>query len=174
MEGCAECGFVYGAIPRESIADAVRTVASQYRARLVDRDPAQVRRRPQPDTWSPLEYAAHVRDVLGVQRERAALALRVNRPVFESMRPEELVLERSYAHDDPASVVDRIEHGADLLASLFESLSDAEWTRTGVYNWPAPAARDLVWIGRHTVHELAHHLLDISRRLDPSPARASG
>jgi DNA segregation ATPase FtsK/SpoIIIE, S-DNA-T family len=174
VEHCLECGFVYAALPRDEIATSLRSVADQYRSRLIGLDGATLRRRPLPDVWSPLEYAAHVRDVLATQRERAALALRSTDPTFPSMRPEALVVERAYNDDDPSAVVARVEFGAELLAALFDGLSEAEWGRGGVYNWPSPARRDLVWIGRHTVHELAHHLLDISRATDPTPSRASG
>jgi S-DNA-T family DNA segregation ATPase FtsK/SpoIIIE len=44
------------------------------------------------------------------------------------------------------------------------TLGDAGWERTGVYPWPEPEVRSVVWIGRRSVHELAHHLFD-NRRL---------
>jgi len=33
------------------------------------------------------------------------------------------------------------------------------------YPWPAPAERDVAWVGRHTVHEGEHHLMDVRRVL---------
>lgn len=174
VDRCSECGFEYIALDRAGISGALRLVAAQYRARLVGCDTWALRHRPRPDVWSPLEYAAHVRDVLIAQRERSALALRSNQPTFTSMRPDELVGERRYNDEDPAEVASQIEHAADLLASLLDGLSESEWGRTGIYNWPAPASRDLSWIGRHTVHELVHHLLDITRALHPPSTSASG
>jgi S-DNA-T family DNA segregation ATPase FtsK/SpoIIIE len=35
--------------------------------------------------------------------------------------------------------------------------------RTGIYHWPAVESRTLLWLGRHTVHEVEHHLLDLTR-----------
>lgn len=174
MERCTECGFVYPDLPREAIAGALRSVAAQYRSRLVGVDGSRVRHRPRPVVWSPLEYAAHVRDVLAEQRRRAGRALTETLPRYGTMRPEELVTERAYNADDPAAVVAAIEANAEALAVLFESLDPDGWARGGVYNWPTEQVRDLVWLGRHTVHELAHHLLDVSRGLDGTPARASG
>jgi S-DNA-T family DNA segregation ATPase FtsK/SpoIIIE len=39
-----------------------------------------------------------------------------------------------------------------------------------MYNYPTAQRRTLTWVGRHTVHEVEHHLLDITRVL----GRASG
>jgi hypothetical protein len=43
------------------------------------------------------------------------------------------------------------------------------WQRTGVYPWPAREVRTVAWIGRRTVHELAHHLFDSRRLLAGAP-----
>jgi hypothetical protein len=174
VDRCSECGFDYHALPQPAIPAAIRVVAAQYRSRLTGSARWALRRHPAPGTWSPLEYAAHVRDVLSVQRERSALALRLREPHFPTMRPEVLVTERRYNDDEPTLVATQIEHAADLLAALFDSLGETEWSRTGVYTWPTPAPRDLAWIGRHTVHELVHHLLDMNRGLQPTPGRVSG
>jgi DNA segregation ATPase FtsK/SpoIIIE, S-DNA-T family len=52
-----------------------------------------------------------------------------------------------------------------MSAWTFASLDAAQWTRTCVHNHPAPATRDLAWLGRHTVHEAVHHLADVRRIL---------
>jgi hypothetical protein len=171
VDRCDECGFVYDGLAREHIADAVRLVAVQYASRLSGPD---IGRRPTAERWSALEYAAHVRDVLHVQRECIGLALRFERPAFESMEAEQRVADHRYNEQDPASVVVELERAADHLASLLDDLSEHEWQRRGVYNWPSPAERDITWIGRHTVHEMSHHLLDVSRSIDTTPTAASG
>jgi S-DNA-T family DNA segregation ATPase FtsK/SpoIIIE len=174
VERCTECGFVYGDLPRAAVAGALRTVAAQYRSRLVGVPLDRVRQRPTPDVWSPLEYAAHVRDVLAEQRRRAGRALDEDLPRWGTMRPEALVTERGYNHDDPGAVVDTLEANAEALAGFLEALDEEGWARQGIYNWPTEQPRDLVWLGRHTVHELVHHLLDVTRGLDATPIRASG
>ena len=45
------------------------------------------------------------------------------------------------------------------------TLDAAGWERTGVYNYPTPQLRTVEWIGRHTVHELRHHTVDVERLL---------
>lgn len=173
MDRCHQCGFVYRDLAQADVAEAVREVAHQYRSRLGAGDDV-LRRRPARAVWAPLEYAAHVRDVLSVQRERAALALRVREPTIESMRPDERAVELGYVQLDPGRVADQIDRAAEALAALFDSLGDNEWDRTAIYNWPRPTRRDLTWLGRHTVHELIHHLFDIARGVEPTPGSASG
>ena len=45
-------------------------VAARWGGTLATADVADLRRRPAPDVWSPLEYACHTRDVLAVFEER--------------------------------------------------------------------------------------------------------
>lgn len=102
------------------------------------------------------------------------VALLRDAPTFESMRPEERVVEQRYNEQDPTEVGRQIIGMADALASLLESLSPAEWERIGVYNWPERAVRDVEWISRHTVHELIHHLFDMARSLQDQPGTPTG
>ena len=47
------------------------------------------------------------------------------------------------------------------LARAFAALSPAQWDRTGIYKWPVAESRTMLWLGRHTVHEIEHHLMDL-------------
>lgn len=174
VERCDQCGFVYSELPLEQVASALHALAVQYRARLQGTTSDALRRRPAPEVWSPLEYAAHVRDVLGVQRGRVIAAQHEDRPVWPSMRPEALVAELRYNDQDPGEVASDLEAAARAFAETLEQLTAAGWTRTGVYTWPVVASRDVLWVGRHTVHELVHHLFDMARTLQHTPGSASG
>ncbi|HTT87673.1 MAG TPA: DinB family protein [Acidimicrobiales bacterium] len=165
MEACAECGYSYGALRRGEIAPALEARARDFRVVLLGTDAGRLRARPRPGVWSVLEYACHVRDVLEVQRHRAERAGAEARPDFAPMRREERVTEDGYNDQDPAAVADRLVAGAGALAGLFDGLDDAGWERTGVYHWPTTEVRTVEWIGRHTVHEEVHHLLDVGRLL---------
>jgi DinB superfamily len=119
------------------------------------------RQRPQPDVWSALEYACHVRDVLLVQRDRTVQALVETNPGFARMHREERVsLARYHAHPPPV-VADQLGLAAELCATVFEGLTAEQWARPLIYNYPAPSPRDLAWLARNTVHEVEHHLGDI-------------
>jgi DinB superfamily len=75
------------------------------------------------------------------------------------------VIEERYNDQDPAEVAAALAVAAAALTDLLAGFDDAGWLRTGVYNWPVRAVRSVEWIGRHTTHELAHHLFDERRLL---------
>jgi hypothetical protein len=167
MDRCDQCGFSYDEVAVAHIPTRLRGSEPAFRAALLDdgagtgaRD-AILRRRPQPGTWSALEYACHVRDVLLVQRDRAVLALVEENPGFARMyRDERVGLARYDAH--PASqVAVQLGVAAELCATVFEGLTREQWDRPLIYNYPAPAPRDVAWLARNTVHEVEHHLGDI-------------
>jgi S-DNA-T family DNA segregation ATPase FtsK/SpoIIIE len=126
-------------------------------------NPTLLRRRPEPDVWSVLEYACHVRDVLVIQRERLQLALVEDCPTFTPMGRDDLVVSRRYNEQDPAVVAGELTAAGDVLAADFAALDDTRWRRTGIYNYPTPTERTMLWLGRHTVHEGCHHLDDVRR-----------
>ncbi|MFI2649891.1 DinB family protein [Micromonospora fulviviridis] len=161
MDRCDECLFVYSALGSGELPQRLRDLAARYPAALYGvPDP---RRRPAPEVWSALEYACHVRDVFRVQGERLALALRVDEPEFHPMGRDELVITERYNAQDPEVVLADLAAAADGFAARFGALGEVELERTGVYPWPRREARTLRWLGRHTVHEAEHHLLDIRR-----------
>ena len=90
------CGFEWDRVVGAELASRLAEAGARFRRILLptDRDAdwtEQVRTRPSPDTWSPIEYACHVRDVLLVQRDRAYRALVEDAPEFSPMGREERV-----------------------------------------------------------------------------------
>jgi hypothetical protein len=160
-ESCADCGFIY-AQTREELLAWLRSDLDAFVARFEGIDASRVRLRPDPDTWSPLEYACHVRDVLRVMAERIELAQREFEPTFTPMRRDERVVEDRYNEQDPAVVALEIAKAGDALVGQLQSLDDAGWARRGTYNYPEPALRDVTWITANTVHELYHHRRDLN------------
>ena len=59
---CPECGYDVRDFDRSRIGTMIRANAAEWEALLGDGD-AALRQRPDPQTWSPLEYGFHVRDV---------------------------------------------------------------------------------------------------------------
>jgi len=159
-EVCAQCGFSY-AMGRAEITHRLRSDASAFVDKLATFDAAAARTRPEPGVWSPLEYACHVRDVLGVQTERVLLAQREVDPVFVPMGRDERVIEDRYNEQDPTTVAGEITASAETFAARLDGLDDDGWQRTGVYNYPEPALRTVEWIAIHTTHELLHHRGDL-------------
>ncbi len=76
---CPECGFDASAYGDADIAPVILDNASSWPAVLAR---PTVRDRPNDSTWSPLEYAAHVRDVLAVYRQRLRLMGETDDPLY--------------------------------------------------------------------------------------------
>jgi hypothetical protein len=163
---CAECGFVYDLASAADVPSLAREHAVEY-ADLLGGDAGKLRQRREPEVWSPLEYACHVRDVLLMQRERALAARRVDNPPTYPMGRDERVEHDGYTEQNPADVARQIRDAALLFANVLERLDDQDWERTlRWYSFPEPQERSLRWLALQTLHELRHHLLDIHRQLD--------
>lgn len=164
MDVCAACGYDHAALPRPALAASLALGAAQHAARLTAAADA-LRRRPAPDVWSPLEYACHVRDVLAVQRDRILRTQAEDQPVFAPMNRDRRAVDEAYDDQDPARVAEQLHSAGAAIAELLDGLDDTGWARTGVYNYPATAVRDVDWPARHTLHEVGHHLMDADRGL---------
>jgi S-DNA-T family DNA segregation ATPase FtsK/SpoIIIE len=162
VQRCNQCGFVYEDLASGEIGTRLRSAPPLYRQAFYEVSPAATRRHPEDGVWSALEYACHVRDVLLVQRERAVLAQLEQRPNFARMYRDERVSLCRYAGQSVEEALSLLEMAARLCALVFESRDDAAWSRRIVYNWPEPAEHDLAWLGRHTIHEVEHHLQDVA------------
>jgi hypothetical protein len=174
---CGECGFDYEAVDRAAVVDKIRTAGRRYRAPLTRGLPGEslddlLRAHPLPGGWSALEYACHVRDVFEVMRARVDRTLVEDAPQHESMGREERVVRDRYNEQDPEAVADALAVNAEALAAVFESLTEGQWGRRCLYQYPEPTERDLTWVGRHTAHESQHHLLDIGRTLRAARGRS--
>jgi DNA segregation ATPase FtsK/SpoIIIE, S-DNA-T family len=161
VDTCEQCGFRYESLAVADIAGRLRDGPEGYRLALTSTFPERILLRPRPDVWSALEYACHVRDVLLVQRDRAILAQVEDRPSFARMHREERVALCRYNDQGVDDVLAQLKMAGALCALVFSRLDDVALSRRLVYNWPDAAERDLAWLGRHTVHEVEHHLQDV-------------
>lgn len=161
VTACAECDFAFETVDESEIAERLRALAAEYGATLAGVPDDVVRRRPAPGVWSPVEYCCHVRDLCFVQRERAILALVEDCPGFARMYRDERVELAHYDRQSPGEVVAQLATAAELCALVFDGLGSEQLSRRLIYNYPLPAEFDLAWMGRHTVHELVHHLGDV-------------
>jgi hypothetical protein len=164
---CEECGFDYEALGPAEIPAAVRAFAKRYRAPLTrfirDEDgDALVRRRPAPEVWSALEYAAHVRDVFANYDRWIGQCLAEEHPVMEGPGPDELAAAGRYNEDDPGAVADARAANAERLAATIEAVPADGWDRSGIRRGEE---RSVLLMARRAVHEGSHHLLDIGRGL---------
>jgi S-DNA-T family DNA segregation ATPase FtsK/SpoIIIE len=173
---CEECGFDGDALSPSDAATAIRSFARRYRAPLTRFLPGEdgdqiVRERPDASTWSALEYACHVRDVLDLYEGRVQRTLAEDTPTFASMGRDERAVREKYNEQDPLKVADELAANAERLATTIEAVDAGDWERAAVNPYPEPAPRTLLWMVRHVVHEGSHHLLDVGRGLRTVRAR---
>ena len=169
MDSCDSCRYVYADLPVADVPNRLRALADDVSARLAGSPDALLRHRPAPEVWSPLEYACHLRDVLAMQQYRVRHAQTVDEPEFTPMDRETRVIEDRYNEQVPKDVAVAVVSAAASLASTLDGLDESGWRRTGVYQWPTREVRTMEWVGRHTVHELLHHLRDIDTAIGGAP-----
>jgi DinB superfamily len=163
MERCRECGFAYVLEGAPDSGPAIVQGAAALAAILTGGGASPMR--PEPRTWSPIEYGCHVRDVLLVQRERVLAARRLDCPSFDPMGRDERVEHDGYAQQQPADVARQLTDAAGLFANVIARLGPLDWERTAIYGYPERRERSLRWVAVHTEHEVRHHLLDVRRNL---------
>lgn len=162
---CDECGFSYDAGTLQSTVTAVIRQAADCSMVLTTAaagpEPEVVRLRPEPEVWSAIEYACHVRDVLEVQRRRIAQCLAEDRPVYAPMDRTGRVAQERYEDQNPVEVAAALMRFARDFTAAARVLTPPQLGKLGLYNYPVRAPRTLGWLIRHTAHEVQHHLYDI-------------
>src|SRR4051794_40053942 len=164
-QDCDECGFVYDEGDAPGAADAIRAGVGELADLLRSTPAMESHRRPAPDVWSMIEYGCHVRDVLLVQRERVLLARHATDgpPELAAMLRDERVESEGYNDLAAEDVARQLTDAAALFANVLDRLDDDAWGRTLIYRFPVVWERTLRWVAVHTVHEVRHHLHDVTR-----------
>lgn len=153
---CTECGFDAASLAPADFAGAIRANATGWPAVLLHGD---VRVRPNDHTWSPLEYAAHVRDVLKLYRERLALMLAYDNPEFPNWDQDETAVAERYGEQDPAVVGAELAEAAAALAADFDTVSGDQWLRGGRRS--DGASFTVATFAVYMLHDIVHHLQDV-------------
>lgn len=161
-ERCAECGFDATLLTTADAITALRSLGRRWREAFEDREPEILRRRPDPDTWSPLEYAAHTRDVLGVFGAGLNQILDDTRPVFPAVDPDPPGTDHGYNELDPGRVLDSLERRANAMAQRASKALPEHFHRTATLGGETT---DAGWVLKHVVHDATHHLKDVQRIL---------
>jgi hypothetical protein len=156
---CPECGFDATLIDPTDVADMVRGNAAAWVTLL--RTPVdELRRRPAPDRWSTLEYAAHVRDVFRLYRTRLGLMVDHDDPLFANWDQDATALDEHYNDQDPAAVSADLATAAEALAVGFKAVTGDGWQRTGRRSDGASFTIDS--FARYLIHDPVHHLWDVT------------
>lgn len=153
---CPECGFDARSIPRADLPDLIRSNAAAWPAVLARPD---VRARPDPRTWSPLEYGCHVRDACRVFAGRLELILTEDDPLFANWDQDATAIEKDYALQDPHAVTDELVRNAGEIADGFAAVRPDQWDRTGRRSNGSMFTVET--LARYFVHDPVHHLHDV-------------
>jgi hypothetical protein len=155
-EPCPECGYDATSVDRADLGARIRASAAPWAAVLARPDAAE---RPSPDTWSPLEYACHVRDVHRIFSTRLASMLAEDTPTFANWDQDDTAVEDRYGEQDPATVSADLAESGETIAAQFDAVADDQWERGGVRSDGSVFTVDT--LGRYLLHDLDHHVWDV-------------
>jgi len=161
-ERCAECGFDPARVTLFEAIATFRSLGLRW-GQLLEAAGDRVRERPAPDVWSPLEYAAHTRDVLALHAWALEQVFTVERPVFPEVGEAEMAASAAADADaDPHDVAVHLGVHASHLADVAALAPPEAWQR------PARIGERTVdggYLVRHALHDATHHLLDVERQV---------
>jgi len=157
-EPCPECGFDATAVPLATVPDRVRAGIPLWRDVLARPDAA---RRPDESTWSPLEYACHVRDVCHLFDERLLQMLEQDDPVFPNWNQDETAVAERYDQQDPATVARELAAEAEVIAGRLAAVRDDQWQRSGRRS--NGSTFTVATVALYFLHDLVHHEHDVTR-----------
>jgi hypothetical protein len=155
---CADCAMSYPDTEPEAAVAALRSVPAEVRAAALAVPDARRRVRPDPATWSVVEYACHVRDVF------AAFTIRLHRistedvPALEPMFADLRAVRFRYNDADLDGVLAELD--AHVAGFLDEVAATTGWDRTATRR--PGELRTARWLVRHALHEARHHTRDIT------------
>lgn len=153
---CPECGMTASQVVPTELGALVRADLPRWQAVLAR---PEVRERPAPSVWSPLEYACHVRDVYLLFAERVELMLDQDDPLFANWDQDETAIELDYAGQDPAVVSEELVAAGEVIARVFDNVAPDSWDRTGRRS---DGSRFTVsTLGQYFLHDIVHHLHDV-------------
>ena len=156
---CPDCGFDGRDVAGPDVAPMLVSSVAAWQDVLRGSD---VRVRPDPSTWSALEYGCHARDVCHRFEARLRLMLTREDPDFENWDQDAAAIAGRYGEQDPAEVARQLHDGAHSFAALLESVTGEQWRRTGRRSDGAQFTVDS--FARYFIHDVVHHLHDVSEK----------
>lgn len=153
---CPDCGYDPAGVDSSALAGLVADAVAPW-AGVLARD--DVRTRPAPQVWSPLEYACHVRDALTIFAGRVRLMLDQHEPTFPNWDQDGAAVEQRYWEQDPAAVAGEVEQAGAEFAQALARVRPADWSRPGLRSNGSRFTVES--IGVYFLHDLRHHLWDV-------------
>lgn len=154
---CPDCQLTAADVDPKMIADRIPGQVRNWRDVLSRPDIAT---RTQPDQWSELEYACHVRDVYGVFTTRTRLLLNEQNPTFAEWDQDDAAVADKYWEQEPGEVARNLAASAAAYASLLHEVPDDAWDRVGLRSNGSEFT--LATLTQYFLHDVTHHLWDVN------------
>ena len=153
---CPDCGFDPNAQGLGELPALIHDTAMAWADVLAGPD---VRERPAPDVWSPLEYGCHVRDVHELFAQRLRLMLDEDEPTFANWDQDAAAVASDYGSQDPAVVAVELVEAAGAVAGTYATVTEATKDRRGVRSNGDEFTVET--FGSYHLHDIVHHLHDV-------------
>jgi hypothetical protein len=153
---CPQCGVDAGSLTAAQIPDLLRDNARGW-LEVLGRDDVAARR--EASTWSPLEYACHVRDVHVVFDQRLALMLDEDDPAFANWDQDAAAVQGRYGDQVPREVGAQLAEAAERVADRYAGVPAEQLSRTGRRS--NGAVFTITTLGQYHAHDVLHHLWDV-------------
>lgn len=157
---CHACGIAYSEVSVEQAVRAIQELPVAVRDATGAVSSADRRTRPQPGTWSVVEYVCHLRDVFATYTVRLHRTRTEDQPVLEPMLNDLRARRFRYNELDLPAVLDELAANAQGFCDEVARLSGDDLTRTAS-RLPGET-RTALWLIRQAMHEGVHHLRDVS------------
>ncbi|MDO8307403.1 MAG: DinB family protein [Actinomycetota bacterium] len=157
-ERCPDCGFDSREPGRGDLAALASDVGQRWSSAVAGI--SDVASRPNAETWSPLEYACHVRDVFALARYRTALMLDQDDPLFANWDQDATAVEEDYAAQDLDEVMAALAANASGFSADLAGLDEGQWPRPGRRSDDKPFTVES--FARYVLHDPIHHLTDVT------------
>ncbi|MFZ1062442.1 MAG: DinB family protein [Acidimicrobiales bacterium] len=164
-ESCEGCGFRWSDVSAGEIPGRTASATSHFVELLVT-SASIATRRPAPDRWSILEYAAHMRDVFMSIRERIVRACIEENSVGSPIYRDERVNLGFYKLDTPDDVATELLAMSRLFVRTFEALPPTFEQRVFTYSPLTDMKVTVLWAGAQALHECEHHLGDVRENVE--------
>ncbi|ADX72770.1 DinB family protein [Pseudarthrobacter phenanthrenivorans] len=154
---CPECSFDASTVTPSTVPGSIENMLPRWRAVLRRPDAVE---RPDDHTWSPLEYACHVRDVFSLFDQRLNLMLDSDDARFQDWDQDRTAIEKDYAGADPAVVSAELTAEGKQAAESFAGVREAEWGRKGLRSNGSEFT--VLTLAQYFLHDVVHHLHDVN------------
>lgn len=158
---CEDCGLSYPDITVERAITSIRGIPAAAREVVLAVPPSRRRERPEPGTWSVMEYLCHVRDVYVTFTIRLHRARTEEGPSLEPMFNDLRARRFRYNELDASPVLDELVLTAAGFCDQVARTQGRDWGRV-VTRLPGER-RTALWLVRQAMHEGVHHVEDMRR-----------